>query len=444
MSLNKDVLFLIFKELNKKSLYLCLFVNRIWCNTAVPILWRKPNPFNKSIDILFNILLLSLSEESRNTLKNHGINLIKETYKRPLFNYINFWKCLDLSFIERMIFQIEKSKRSIVRNEILKLFINDNTNFIGLSISQNLDYQLHHISGFECCFSKLQSFYCSSSIDQNILEKLAKTCKSIKKLKYDIHDPIDYHGIIKLIEVQNNLNDIRLSCSDLSNFEFLEKSLYFMNLLKLEIRFNETNLNRSIRKKFKYLGNLSLSFPNLKILKVRNVPLRIMKNVIEGTKGQLSEITLDSCNEEYIRIIYQNCPYLKYLKLPYLPFYIRTPITEFENLLINCQYLNGLVISGVDNHDKLFEIITRSSPITLFKFDFFSFRKINLKNIKLFFDNLKDRKPILLKINNANYLENTEEKQQFENLVQEYKAKGIIKRYFIGLDVNSKDFEWFD
>lgn len=98
MSLNKDVLFLIFKELNKKSLYLCLFVNRIWCNTAVPILWRKPNPFNKSIDILFNILLLSLSEESRNTLKNHGINLIKETYKRPLFNYINFWKELNLSF----------------------------------------------------------------------------------------------------------------------------------------------------------------------------------------------------------------------------------------------------------------------------------------------------------------------------------------------------------
>src|SRR5438046_2368272 len=67
--LNKDVLFLIFEELknDKKSLYSCLLVNRTWCTTAVPILWKNPSEqyfiTNNSKNILFNVILLHLSEE---------------------------------------------------------------------------------------------------------------------------------------------------------------------------------------------------------------------------------------------------------------------------------------------------------------------------------------------------------------------------------------------
>ena len=38
--------------------------------------------------------------------------------------------------------------------------------------------------------------------------------------------------------------------------------------------------------------------------------------------------------------IYQNCPNLRYLRLSLF----NENITEFENLLINCQFLDGLVI----------------------------------------------------------------------------------------------------
>ena len=108
--LNKDVLFLILKELKnyKKSLYSCLLVNRTWCVMAVPILWKNPGQTlltKKARCLLFDVILLHLSEESRDDFKNRGFNnLIAETYQSPLFNYINFWKYLDLSFIENIVF----------------------------------------------------------------------------------------------------------------------------------------------------------------------------------------------------------------------------------------------------------------------------------------------------------------------------------------------------
>ena len=85
-----------------------------------------------------------------------------------------------------------------------------------------------------------------------------------------------------------------------------------------------------------------------------------------------------------------------------LPTNIDSLISVFENLLINCQFLNGLIIETFDfvGKCKLFEILTKSSPISLFKFKFFSYRTIKLEYLKLFFDNCKNRNPILLKLKN--------------------------------------------
>ena len=114
---------------------------------------------------------------------------------------------------------------------------------------------------------------------------------------------------------------------------------------------------------------------------------------------------------------------------------------EFENLLINCQFLNGLIIdlyNSVSSWDKLFEILTISSPIGLFKFKFYYFKKIKLEYLKSFFDNWINRKPMFLKIYNYNI-----NLQQLNDLTKEYKAKGTIKQYLIGTSRNIyEDFEW--
>src|SRR6266536_5673574 len=125
---NKDVLLLILEELqdDNKSLYSCLLVNRAWCETTVSILWKIPGRIHLTGEAeskLFNVILLHLSEESRDNLRNQGIDLFTETYQPPLFNYISFWRHLNLQLLKSMIKNksksFEKSKISVIRNEIL-------------------------------------------------------------------------------------------------------------------------------------------------------------------------------------------------------------------------------------------------------------------------------------------------------------------------------------
>ncbi|CAB4434066.1 unnamed protein product [Rhizophagus irregularis] len=44
VKLNRDIIFFILKVLqnDSKSLHLCLLVNRTWCETTAPILWKNP------------------------------------------------------------------------------------------------------------------------------------------------------------------------------------------------------------------------------------------------------------------------------------------------------------------------------------------------------------------------------------------------------------------
>ena len=203
--LNKDVLFLIFEELknDKKSLYSCLLVNRTWCITAVPILWKNPGQYllTDNAGSLFDVILLHLSVESRDNLRNQGINLFTETYyKPPLFNYINFWRHLNLQLLESMINEDNIKKSIVIRNELLNLFINRNTKFISLYIPENFDHQLHNISGAEHCFSDLEFLQCNEKTNQNILARISK---SIKIMRFDnISDGMNLNnsGFSKLIK----------------------------------------------------------------------------------------------------------------------------------------------------------------------------------------------------------------------------------------------------
>ncbi|GES99175.1 hypothetical protein GLOIN_2v1787971 [Rhizophagus clarus] len=105
MELDEDVLFLIFEELQNdaKSLHSCLLVNRSWCVTAIPVLWRDPEKYFKTVNPkrikkLSNVIFLHLSEESRNILNDQGIKnpIITGKYQQPAFNYINLTRMLKI------------------------------------------------------------------------------------------------------------------------------------------------------------------------------------------------------------------------------------------------------------------------------------------------------------------------------------------------------------
>ncbi|GBB88028.1 hypothetical protein RclHR1_14550002 [Rhizophagus clarus] len=434
---------------------------------AVPILWENPFRYQlkvKARKIIINIILSYLSEESRNDLKNQGIDLFT-TYPQPLFNYISFWKCLNLTILESTIevfiantdiTNITKFKTPIVGKEIINVF-NKNTKFHSLYNFSSL-----FISGNERCFSGLEYFWCNATYYNNIIaEGLATSNTSIKRLSFDILYNTQNSGIIKLIEGQKNLKEVKFNYKSLpinneSRNRPLEEALikcgdtiqylridwkpstklfsYLVNLLSLEI-------NALGHKNWKHLENVSL--PLLKFLKAHYVPSEILAGLIENTKGNLIEISIhiQSTDEgRLIQAIYQNCRNLNYLKLTLFS----QNIPEFENLLINCQFLNGLeIISTYDGQidwNKLFEVLTSSTPISLFKFKFIytkfnSYLKINLDSLSLFLDNWKDRRPMLLQIFSTGTMLNTEQKQQhlqkLKDFLQKYKTNGVIKNYEI-------------
>jgi hypothetical protein len=463
LKLNRDILFLILEELehDKNSLYSCLLINRTWCEITVPILWKKPIVLTDAAKkALINVIILHLSEESKDILKNQGVDFFTKPHQRPLFNYMSYCRYLDLSYLEDLmnVKNVGKLSLPIINDEIMKLFINRNTKFTHLNIPVQYDIPLHKIPWAEHSFSELEFLSCNLMTNQNVFEGISMLCTSIRKLVVMSAINDNNPGITKLIEAQKNLNEVNFVFYPSSNeCENLEKSLfkivntvqhlriywrpktkilsYLVNLTSLDLYssfFILYNTNWS------HLENLSL--PLLKFLKTQNVPLYIVESLIENTKGDLTKINIDKVDNKLIQAIYQNCPKLEYFEL----LLYNDNLSELEKLLINCQYLRGLVIFAdlfkESDWDYLFEILVKSSPIGLFKFKFTCINGLKLKNLEIFFDGWKNKHPMLL--------QTPVMETEMHVLVDEYKAKGIIKKfdidyYYYHNGGSFVDFEWF-
>ena len=414
-NLNRDILYLIFEELqnDKKTFFSCIFVNKTWCETAIPILWRNPWKFLENKMSLFNVLISHFSDETRKKLSEY--ELLKEIpYQKLSFYYINFCRHLNLIEIQRIINNINtyKSRILLIQTEILKLFLNENVRITHLYISRTFYYKLHLLP--ESWFSGIKFLSCNTSTNDNIV-------RSIK-----LEDEI-----IRLIEAKNGLFNINLTCPSYCGLSFLQNSLIkYTNtirpntkLLSSFANLKELELNNEFC--YSWNGLKDLSFSSLQYLKANKLPADVLTILIKNTNGSLIELEIDhlydsASNDEIIQAISEACPNIKYLKLS-----IRDAnILGFKNLLKNCQCLSELFIIIIDllnkfHWKKLSEVLAKSSPASLFKFTFHSFKAPKLK---LFFDNWENKHPpIILKIisnRNINVY-----------LIEDYKLKGIVKNY---------------
>jgi hypothetical protein len=472
--LNRDVLYLIFEELqdDKKTLYSCLLVNKIYCEIIIPILWKNPwyrlKPINEKT--LLNVIISHLSDESKSKLINQGINFLSTLHQRPLFDYISFCKHLNLNEIFRIIdnvYSIIKKPTSMIKKEIIILFTNRNTKFTHFYIPRAYNCQMNLISGTQNLFSGLEFLNCSTIIDKNNLFWLKENCQSIKELNLIIEKPSknnDNIGIAKLIESQQKLIKVKFDVVNRKSAElsckFLESSLVkhantiqyfrttkppFTKILSSFVNLKILELDNYFNDNWDCLKDLSL--PLLQILRASRVPVKALTNLINNTNGYLTEIKIDcvphnkSDNRIIIQAIYQNCPNLKYLKITFK----NDNILELKNLLISCQQLSGLFII-IDNTDyffdwnNMFKILINSSPIRLFKFKFWVENiPINLGSLEFFFDNWKERPSILLQIISMM------RDESINNLINKYKKEGIVAKYDNNDDWNTEsldNFEW--
>src|SRR6266498_1877213 len=106
--LNKDVLFSLFKELqdDSKSLFSCLMVNKLWCETMIPVLWENPWRYNVSYyykSSLYYIIIFYLSNDIKEFLTRQGIQLPSTSYQSLLFDYLSFCKSINMGVINNII-----------------------------------------------------------------------------------------------------------------------------------------------------------------------------------------------------------------------------------------------------------------------------------------------------------------------------------------------------
>jgi len=98
--LTSDCLNEIFEYLedDRFTLYSCILVNRLWCESSVRIFWRDLWNYNTSN---FSTLIACLPIESQEFLNENGI--IISTSKALIFNYVSFCKVLLINRIHDMV-----------------------------------------------------------------------------------------------------------------------------------------------------------------------------------------------------------------------------------------------------------------------------------------------------------------------------------------------------
>jgi hypothetical protein len=474
--LNKDILFLIFEELQKdsKSLFSCLMINRLWCEIAVPILWRDPwrysiNYYNKSS--LYSIITFYLSDDIKEFLKREGIQTSDQSLA---FDYLSFCKSINVKIINNIISIGSTStyNQFLLQQEFYNLMVRKCSELKYLNMI-SIKHQIFYFSEAKVRLESLCELKCDTSIEPSYFYGLARICQNIQRLTIINKVVKANYGIAKLIEVQRNLKYFEWE-DDFEEEYFTEEDPYEKALLALEKKADKLNhlrifflyvedfehtLPQKVFPKFHKLKTLiledfifisqeqfkTLVYRDLEVLNIDYISLNTVSIMIENSGGHLKEILLkyydylyekDNFNKDsliLIRKIYEHCPLVERLSLAFSPS--KQHFTEFENLLKACQNLKSLLIIPhfkEEKYEKIFEygeelskILIRSSSTNLREIRFFDQFKLSLKILEEFFENWRGRPALSILTSDPIY--GTED---YVKLINKYKNDdGVIKDF---------------
>ncbi|RIA99321.1 hypothetical protein C1645_811555 [Glomus cerebriforme] len=256
-------------------LHSCILVNKSWCVTAIPILWR--NAWNWLIDGLYlnRLSLLTatfitcLPKEIKNSLIRNHIKLKKWMKKVPSFEYSYFMNSLDYSWLyfsvniflkEHLKNKKENDKneyRLMVIKELCKLFMKSSKNLIQLNYENQYqkrynyykirveDYiNLIFLPEANQTLKNLKKFQISGWIPSEIIFGISKICKNIEEIKInDFHMDDDNDDVlIILIQEQKFLKkfsfEIKLKEEEEDDDNDDDKILFlkFEKILKLKLQ----------------------------------------------------------------------------------------------------------------------------------------------------------------------------------------------------------------
>ncbi len=412
--LNKDILFLLFEELqnDSRSLFSCLLVDRLWCETAIPILWRDPWCYEDNINYqkkssLYHIITFFLPDDIKEFLTSQEIQLSPISNQSPLFDYLTFCRSINMNVIKNIISlgSFSTYNQFLLQQEIYSLFMRKFSEIKYLNM-KSIEHQIFYFPEAKTCLESLCELTCDISIASVHFFGLAHICKHIQRFIIINTITIDsntnvYDGIIKLIEVQKNLRYFEWK-DDFSNLEYfnfedmiketflaLEKKADTLNHLVISF-YQYDNFFSYIPRpepmnlsKFHKLKTLKINAPafefddqlrksvyqNLEVFQTNDyIDYSTVNSIIKNSGGHLRKILIkgngfddyywrddDGDYPNFSRTIYENCRLIEYLPLVFLS----SNFVEFEILLKTCQKLKVLSIfmihMGEENKLKLDE-----------------------------------------------------------------------------------------
>ncbi|RIA98934.1 hypothetical protein C1645_587756 [Glomus cerebriforme] len=472
--LNKDVLFSLFEELqdDSKSLFSCLMVNRLWCETVIPILWRNPwqysiNYYNKFS--LYHIITFYLTDDVKEFLTRQGIKLLSPISRRSfLFDYLSFCRSINLNIIDSIVTIGCSSAfdRFLLQQEINSILIRKCSDIRYLDMI-SINHQIFYFPEAKARLDSLCELKCDTSTDFSYFYGIARICQNIERLTIINTSSKDNHGMVKLIENQKNLkyfewiDDFKDECfinpyeiifpalikkADTLNhliisFEYFEYEHRFLLKMLPELRnlrtlkIDDLNLNDEQLK--------TLVYRDLEIFKIDYIKINTATCIIKNSGGHLREILIkyyyylieNNFNEDsliFIRTIYENCPLVEYLSLVLSSS--KEHFIEFENLLKACQNLKSIILfmnyefktneEKVSDGEGLLEIFIRSAPSSLREIRFFDHFKLSLETLETFLIKWKSRPALSILTSDYIYGE-----ENYTTLINKYKNNGVIKDF---------------
>ncbi|CAB5186448.1 unnamed protein product [Rhizophagus irregularis] len=415
-TLNKDILLYISQEFgnNSNPLFSCLLINKLWFETFVSILWKEPwkflNESQERVFLLFNTIILHLSEDSKKLLASQGILNLSSLQQKPLINYISYCNKLDLNFVNIYIQLLTGSseefdyQRYFIEQEIYKLFmkkisiisfLNENLGLNRLiDVQENLNYFRFEIDRFK---------------EKNYKRK--DTCKGLGN---------------SIMKHSNNIIHFKVTLDyeiDFPPIEFYQK---FINLKTLSL-YNNGRIRNCFDSRF-----LFLNCPKLEILQIGRVSQFVLSNIISKTEGSLWYIRAgytydENQSKELIRTIYQYCPDLCniYLVIDDQDF------EELQQLLMKCKNLFEIILQShkrgklMSNGSILLDLLVRYAPINLEEIELVSNWEITVNDLEKFLKNWAHREnPLEFRIRHVPSI--TDEHLK---ILDTYKEKGIIKLF---------------
>ncbi|PKY31167.1 hypothetical protein RhiirB3_448645 [Rhizophagus irregularis] len=214
------------------TLYSCIFVNRLWCRLAIPLLWENPFSIPTKNYRCIEIYLSYLNDDNKTKFNEYEIinNLLPSN--TLLFNYPSFIKCLNLGTIYistkewvcTLLDDDREKLEELVYRSLFEIFIKNE----GILYS----FEIVMFAGIEY-FDTMELILQNPNLTYNI-----------KNLTFNIYN-ISFHDIINIIPF---LKFLYSNCNSISSI-ILNFPIYNIN-------------NRSLIEK--YLSQIIISQNNLK------------------------------------------------------------------------------------------------------------------------------------------------------------------------------------